>query len=88
MFTPIEAKLKSLEKLVHDMAEHAEDLENRGRNKNIASLVYLRVLRAIAPTQLFESWLIRISILLRKQKECIDHLPPSSFLNSDHNIFW
>lgn len=33
--TPIKAKLQSLEKLVHDMSERAEDLENRGRRKNM-----------------------------------------------------
>ncbi|RXN04529.1 LINE-1 type transposase domain-containing 1 [Labeo rohita] len=33
--TPIKAMLQSLEKLVHDIGERAEDLKNRGRRKNI-----------------------------------------------------
>ncbi|KAL1280054.1 hypothetical protein QQF64_014654 [Cirrhinus molitorella] len=33
--TPIKAKLRSLEKLIRDIGECAEDLENIGRRKNI-----------------------------------------------------
>lgn len=50
--TPIKAKLQSLEKLVHDMGEQAEDLENRGRRKNICIVLLPEGL----PERFFESW--------------------------------
>lgn len=55
--TPIEAKLQSLEKLVHDMGERAEDLENRGRRKNICIVGLPEGVEGDNPTRFFESWL-------------------------------
>lgn len=55
--TPIEAKLQSLEKLVHDMGERAEDLENRGRRKNIRIVGLPEGVEGDNPTRFFESWL-------------------------------
>lgn len=57
MVTLVEAKLQSLEKFVHDMAEHATDLENRGRRKNIRIDGVLECLEGENPTCLFESCL-------------------------------
>lgn len=58
--TPIKAKLQSLEKLVHDMGERAEDLENRGRRKNIRIVGLPEGVEGDNPTRFFESWLPKV----------------------------
>ncbi|KAI2647148.1 Stonustoxin subunit alpha [Labeo rohita] len=55
--TPIKAKIQSLEKLVHELGERADDLENRGRRKNICIVGLPEGVEGDNPTRFFESWL-------------------------------
>lgn len=54
---PAEGKLRALEKQVRNMSEHIDDLENRGRRKNIRIDGLPEEVEGNNPTQFFETWL-------------------------------
>lgn len=54
---PVENKLGALEKLVADLSERADDLENRGRRKNIRIVWLPEGAEGDDPTHFFVSWL-------------------------------
>ena len=57
---PVEGKMRALEKQVHDLTEHIDDLENRGRRKNIHIVGFPEGTEGDNPTHFFESWLPEI----------------------------
>jgi len=57
---PVDGKLKALEKLVCELSERSDDLENRGRRKNIRIVGLPEEAEGDEPTQFFEAWLPKI----------------------------
>lgn len=50
-------RIEALEKEMQSMAEHIDDLENRGRRKNIRVIGLPEGVESTHPTTFFESWL-------------------------------
>lgn len=57
---PVDGKIKALEKMVCELSERADDLENRGRRKNIRIVGLPEEAEGKDPTQFFETWLPEI----------------------------
>lgn len=54
---PVEGKLETLAKRVRELTEHVDDLENRGRRKNIRIVGLPENAEGDRPVNFFESWL-------------------------------
>lgn len=57
---PVDGKMKALEKMVCELSERADNLENRGRRKNIRIVGLPEEAEGEDPTQFFETWLPEI----------------------------
>lgn len=57
---PVGGKIKELEKMVSELSERADDLENRGRRKNIRIVGLPEGAEGEDPTRFFETWLPKL----------------------------
>jgi len=53
----VDTRVQMLENQIQSMAEHIDDLENRGRRKNVRVIVLPEDVEGSNPTKFFESWL-------------------------------
>lgn len=53
----VDTRVQKLEKQIQSMAEHIDDLENRGRRKNIRVIGLPEDAEGSSPTKFFESWI-------------------------------